>query len=67
MDPRLTFESFWGQLAALYDRDSQAQLRVAWESVRLAPGELSLDSWLIFLREFQLRRDRVEDRSLQEE
>ncbi len=66
-NPRLTFTDFWGHLSRLYDRDSQAQLRLQWESVKIAPGELNLDKWLQFLRESQLKRDRVEDRSHQEE
>ena len=66
-NPRMTFQEFWGTLSELYDRDSQAQLRLQWESVKIKPGDLNLDKWLQFLREFQLKRDRVEDRSNQEE
>ena len=48
-------------------RDSQVQLRMAWETVRIAKGELTLEKWLEFLREFQLKRDRVDERTEQEE
>jgi hypothetical protein len=51
----------------LYDRDTQTQLKLAWENVRLAPGELSLEKWFTFLREFQLSGDRVEEKTPQEE
>ena len=65
--PHMTFQEFWDFLASMYDKDSQAQLRLAWESVKLPPGELSLERWLTFLREFHLKRDRVEDFTPQEE
>ena len=32
-NPRLTFGEFWDTLSTLYDRDSQVQLRMAWETV----------------------------------
>ena len=51
----------------MYDKDSLAQLRLAWESVRLPAGTLTLGRWMEFQREFQLKRDRVEDRTAQEE
>ena len=66
-NPRLTFAEFWETLSTLYDRDSQVQLRMAWETVRIAKGDLTLEKWLEFLREFQLKRDRVEERTEQEE
>ena len=66
-NPRLTFGEFWDTLSTLYDRDSQVQLRMAWETVRIAKGELTLEKWLEFLREFQLKRDRVVERTEQEE
>lgn len=66
-DPGLTFSAFWAHLVGLYDKDTQAQLRLAWESVKLPPGELTLEKWNVFLREFQLKRDRVEEKTPQEE
>ena len=66
-NPYLSFQSFWDHLASLYDRDSQSQHRLAWESVRLPSGDLSLERWLTFVREFHLQRDRVEERTPQEE
>ena len=66
-NPSLTMGEFWQELQSLYDKDSAAQNRLAWESTRLPQGELSLDRWLEFLREFQLKRDRVEDRTDHEE
>ena len=66
-NPRMSFTDFWHHLASIYDRDTQAQLRVAWESVTLPSGTLTLDRWYEFIREFHLRRDRVEDRTPQEE
>ena len=65
-NPRLTFGEFWDTLSTLYDRDSQVQLRMAWETVRIAKGELTLEKWLEFPREFQLKRDRVKERTEQE-
>ena len=64
---RLTFQEFYEELQGLYDRDSAAQQRLAWESCKLPQGELNLDRWLEFQREFQLKRDRVEDKTPQEE
>ena len=66
-NPRLPFQEFWDHLSTLYDCDTQAQQKLAWERVRLPKGELTLDKWLSFLREFHLRRDRVEERTPQEE
>ena len=66
-NPSLTLRAFWDELQALYDRDTVAQSRLAWEAVKLPPGDLSLEKWLEFLREFQLKRDRVEDRTPTEE
>jgi hypothetical protein len=63
----LTFTAFWSHLASLYDKDSQGQLRLAWEAVKLPPGELTLEKWHTFLREFHLKRDRVEERTPHEE
>ena len=65
--PSLTFKEFWDHLVSLYDRDTQAQLRMAWEAVLLPGGELTLEKWLNFWREFQLKRDRVDDKTPQEE
>lgn len=67
LNPRLTFNEFWSMLQHEYDKDSQAQLRLAWESVRLPTGPLTLEKWSVFYREYQLRRDRVEERTPQEE
>ena len=66
-NPKLTLDEFWEELQNLYDKDTPAQNRQAWESIKPPPGELSLDKWLEFLREFQLLRDRVEDRTAHEE
>ena len=66
-NPDLPFQEFWDSLAILYDRDTQAQLRLAWEGVRPPTGELNLEKWNIFQREWQLKRDRVEERTPQEE
>ena len=41
--PRLTLQEFYEELQGLYDRYTIAQQRLAWESVRLAPGELPLE------------------------
>jgi hypothetical protein len=49
-NPRLSFTDFWGHMSGIYDGDSQAQLRLQWESVKIAQGELNLDKWLHFLR-----------------
>ena len=65
-NPHLSFKDYFAELQSLYDRDSVAQSRMAWEMVKLPSGELTLDKWLGFLREFQLKRDRVEDRTPQE-
>lgn len=66
-NPRLSYKEFFEELQSLYDRDTVAQQRVAWESLRLPPGDLTLDKWLEFIRNFQLLRDRVEDWTPQEE
>ena len=66
-NPGLSFQAFWDELQSLYDRDTVAQSRMAWEAVKLPPGDLSLEKWLEFLGEFQLKRDRVEDRTPNEE
>ena len=66
-NPNITFGEVWDYLSSLYDRDTQAQLRMAWENVRLQEGALTLEKWLNFQREFQLKRDRVEERTPQEE
>ena len=63
----LSFQDFWETLRSLYDRDTQGQLRLAWETVQLPKGDLSLEKWLKFAREWELRRERVEDRTPQEE
>ncbi len=66
-NPGLTFTTFWSHLASLYDKDSQGQLRLAWEAVKLPLGELTLEKWHSFLREFNLKRDRLEKRTPHEE
>ena len=66
-NPNITFGEVWDYLSSLYNRDTQAQLRMAWENVRLQEGALTLEKWLNFQREFQLKRDRVEERTPQEE
>ena len=37
-NPNITFGEVWDYLSSLYDRDTQAQLRMAWENVRLQEG-----------------------------
>ena len=63
----LTFAEFWASLQSMYDMDSVTQNRLAWEGVKLPPGELTLERWLSFLMDFQQKRDRVEDRTPHEE
>ena len=63
----LTFHEFFAELQKLYDRDSVAQQRMAWQAVKLPSGELTLYKWLDFLREFQLKKARVDDMTPQEE
>jgi len=63
----LTFQEFFAELQKLYDRDSVAQQRMAWQAVKLPSGELTLYKWLDFLLEFQLKKSRVDDRTPQEE
>ena len=36
--PHLTFQEFWDHLVSLYDKDTQGQQRLAWESTKLPPG-----------------------------
>ena len=52
---RLTFQEFFEELQGLYDKASVSQRSSAWESWKLSPGELSLDSWLQLKRDFQLK------------
>ena len=66
-NPALSFSAFWQMLQNMYDKESQAQNRLAWEAVRLPPGDLTLERWLAFLMDFQIKRDRVEDHTPQEE
>ena len=64
---QLTFEEFWDELQGLYDRDSVTQQRQAWECVKISHGELTLEKWQDFQRQYELKRDRVEDRTAAEE
>ena len=66
-NPTMSFRYFFDHLASIFDRDTQVQQNLAWENVRLQPGELTLQKWLPFLREFQLKRNRVQERTSQEE
>jgi hypothetical protein len=66
-NPNTQFRDLWDLFSQTYEQDSQAQLKLAWESVKLPPGDLTLEKWMKFLREFELKRNRVEDRTPQEE
>ena len=46
-NPHLYFANFWDGLVELYDRGTQAQLRLDWENVRLQGGSsLRRNGWL---------------------
>ena len=42
-NPGLSFFAFWHMLESMYDKESPAQNRLAWEAVRLPPGDLTLE------------------------
>ena len=63
----LSYQEFFEELQALYERDTIAQSRHAWQSLKLPPGDLTMEKWVKFCREFELLRDRVEDRTSTEE
>ena len=41
-NPTMSFRCFFDHLTSIYDRDTQVQQKLAWENVRLPPGEVTL-------------------------
>ena len=68
-NPQLGYQAIWAELDREFGRDASTQARRVWESVRLSleSGELTIAAWRKFQTDFELARDRVEDRTQQEE
>ena len=67
-NPELTYTLFWAQLQAEFGGDVNHQHRAAWKKVQLdSKTPLTFQSWRKFWMEFDLKKQRVEDRTEGEE
>ena len=63
----LSYQDFYEILREMYDKDEVSRNRRAWEALTFPSGELTVEKWETFRRQFRLLRDRVEDWTHQEE
>ena len=66
-NPQLTYTQFWGDLQSEFEGDVNFRHRSAWERVQLTNGQMNTINWRKFCTEFELLKQRVEDRTEQEE